>query len=260
METTENTLVKHAELFENLVQSYTQTVELYCKQKIQNAKSKEYMRECLEEQMIQLTGKEYKLTSLLASAIEFFMDKYYQNYDFQIALNYLRAGFPEVFLHSVPTQENEPKKQIPFTEHEEELISQFPTETHYFIRVAVSQMVYCEVMVKIASFVNDEINNKSSKKSAYKWTGSKDNKNEFVQLIYALHEAGFIENGKGEITKITESFAEFLNIDLGKHWQSNHSASIHKAKKNYQPVIFDKIKEGYQHYTEKQLKSKLQIV
>jgi hypothetical protein len=36
-----------------------------------------------------------------------------------------------------------------------------------------------------------------------------------VQLIYALHEAGLINNGKGEITKITEALAETLELDLG---------------------------------------------
>jgi len=83
-----------------------------------------------------------------------------------------------------------------------------------------------------------------------KWTGTKsDNKNEFVQLIYALHKAGFINNGKGEITKIVESLSEVFGIELGKNWQSNHSASIHKAKHNYEPPVFKKIKEAYKEYT-----------
>ncbi|OFY82826.1 MAG: hypothetical protein A3F72_01705 [Bacteroidetes bacterium RIFCSPLOWO2_12_FULL_35_15] len=259
METTENTLVKHAELFENLLQSYTQTVELYCRQKIHNAKSREYMGQCLEEQLLELSASQTKETPLVNDAIDFFLDKYYKNEGFDIALQYLRAYYPQTFLHLVPTVKQLPQ-QIPFSEPEEQLIVQFPNETNHFIRVVIARMVYAEIIVKIPTYLHPESSTKEIKKSAYKWTGSKDNKNEFVQLIYGLHEAGLIENGKGEITKIVESYAAIFNVDLGKHWQSNHSASIHKAKKNYQPPVFDKIKEGYQHYTERQLKSKLQVV
>ena len=57
-----------------------------------------------------------------------------------------------------------------------------------------------------------------------------------------------LNEGKGEIIKITESLAETFGIELGKNWQSNHSASIHKAKADYQPPIFDKVKEAYLKY------------
>jgi hypothetical protein len=89
-----------------------------------------------------------------------------------------------------------------------------------------------------------------------KWTSKKDNKNEFVQLVYGLHKAGFINEGKGEITKIVESLAGIFKIDLGKGWQANHSSSIHKAKNDYQPPIYNKIKEAYQRYMEEQIESK----
>ena len=89
-----------------------------------------------------------------------------------------------------------------------------------------------------------------------KWTSKKDNKNEFVQLIYGLHKAGLINEGKGEITKIVESLAGIFKIDLGKGWQANHSSSIHKAKNNYQPPVFTKIKEAYQQYMQDQVEGK----
>ncbi|MBI2722211.1 MAG: RteC domain-containing protein [Bacteroidetes bacterium] len=86
-----------------------------------------------------------------------------------------------------------------------------------------------------------------------KWTGKKDNKNEFVQLVYGLHKAGLINQGKGEITKIVESLAEAFKIELGKGWQANHSSSIHKANKDYEAPVFAKIREAYKTYVEEQI-------
>jgi hypothetical protein len=63
-----------------------------------------------------------------------------------------------------------------------------------------------------------------------------------------LHKAGFINEGKGEITKITEALAETFGITVGKGWQANLSSSIHKANRNYQPPIFSKIQEAYKQY------------
>jgi len=82
------------------------------------------------------------------------------------------------------------------------------------------------------------------------WTGSRNNNNEFVQLIYGLHEAGYLNEGNGEITKIVESLASILKISLGKGWQSNLSSSIHKSKKDYEPPVFEKIKQAYLRYAD----------
>lgn len=88
------------------------------------------------------------------------------------------------------------------------------------------------------------------------WTASKDNKTEFVQLIYALHEAGYLNNGKGEITKIVERLAGELGVALSKNWQSNLSASIHRSNRDYQPAIFGKIAAAYAEYTERLIAAK----
>lgn len=82
------------------------------------------------------------------------------------------------------------------------------------------------------------------------WTGSRNNNNEFVQLIYGLHEAGYLNEGNGEITKIVESLASILKISLGKGWQSNLSSSVHKSKKDYEPLVFEKIKQAYLRYAD----------
>ncbi len=91
-----------------------------------------------------------------------------------------------------------------------------------------------------------------SKAALINWTNivpTKENKNDFVQLIYALHQAGYINYGRGEITKIVEAAAIAFNVKLGNNWQSNHSASIHKAKRDYEPPIFRKIQDAYKNYT-----------
>jgi hypothetical protein len=47
-----------------------------------------------------------------------------------------------------------------------------------------------------------------------------------------------------------DAFSEMLGLDLSKNWQSNHSASIHKAKNSYQPPVFEAIKRAYIEYAE----------
>jgi len=71
-----------------------------------------------------------------------------------------------------------------------------------------------------------------------------------------LHKAGLINEGKGEITKIVEAIATVFDVKLGENWQSNHSASIHRANSDYQPLIFRKIREAYQQYIGNQIENK----
>jgi hypothetical protein len=97
---------------------------------------------------------------------------------------------------------------------------------------------------------------KNSNTYPVEWTTSKDNKTEFVQLIYALHGAGYLNNGKGEITKIVESLAGVLGVALSKNWQSNLSASVHRSNRDYQPSIFSKIAEAYSEYADKLIAAK----
>lgn len=91
------------------------------------------------------------------------------------------------------------------------------------------------------------------------WTSlvaTKENKNDFVQLIYGLHKAGYINHGEGEITRIVETLAKALNLKLGDNWQSNLSASIHKAKRDYQPLVFKNIQQAYMLYMDNLIEGK----
>ena len=114
-----------------------------------------------------------------------------------------------------------------------------------FIKSDILPALSKEIQVENEKAVQTSINNST----LIKWTGSRENRNEFVQLIYGLHSSGFINNGKGEITKIVESLANIFDIDLSKNWQSNHSSSIHKSKNDYEPKIFKSIKDAYKDYT-----------
>lgn len=89
-----------------------------------------------------------------------------------------------------------------------------------------------------------------------RWTGN--HKNEFVQLIYALHQAKLINEGKGEITRIVETLAEAFNVQLGHNWQSNLSGSIHKRNRDYEPPIFKTIETAYKEYSSRLLNEKRQ--
>ena len=83
-----------------------------------------------------------------------------------------------------------------------------------------------------------------------KWT-NKDNKNDFVKIIYAMHEAKLINNGEGEITKIVEYLGSVFNVGLSKSWQSNLSKNKNDQNTDYDHTqIFDKIKKAYKDYLE----------
>jgi hypothetical protein len=65
-----------------------------------------------------------------------------------------------------------------------------------------------------------------------------------------MYKDGYLNNGKGEITHIVPEFAKFLGVELGKNWQDNLSKSIHRRNFDYQPIIFNKIRNGYIFYCE----------
>ena len=79
---------------------------------------------------------------------------------------------------------------------------------------------------------------------------------EFVQLIYALHEAGFLENEEGEITTLVKQVANIFNFELGKNWQSNHSESVNDRNADYESKIFGKLAKAYASYREKLIDTK----
>lgn len=101
----------------------------------------------------------------------------------------------------------------------------------------------------------DEINKKYQ--GPIHWKGQ--NETELVQLVYALHEAGLLENEEKEITKLVEDFAYMVNFGLGKNWQVNLSTSIHKRNSDYVPKIFDNLKGAYDKLHAKRIEKKKKI-
>ena len=121
-------------------------------------------------------------------------------------------------------------------------------EMNRFIKKTSSRLYFERDFLLLEREPEFKMDEKVQTGSGINWTGSRDTKNEFVQMVYGLHRAGLINGGKGEITKIVETLAPVFNIELGKNWQSNHSASIHKVNRDYQPPVFDKIKDAYLQY------------
>ena len=76
-----------------------------------------------------------------------------------------------------------------------------------------------------------------------------------MQLVYALHEAGYLNNDKEEITTLVKEVAQIFNYQLGEHWQSNLSDCINNRNTDYQPKIFEKLVKGFNDYRDKQIEN-----
>lgn len=88
-----------------------------------------------------------------------------------------------------------------------------------------------------------EKRNKESVKLV-KWTDG-TTKNNFTKLIYALHRANYLENGKGEITKMVDNLAPVFGIKMGD-WESNFSSGITGPSLGYDHgTFFDDLKKSY---------------
>lgn len=86
------------------------------------------------------------------------------------------------------------------------------------------------------------------KEYSFRWVGSK-NKTQFVQLIYALHEAGYLTNEENQIGKLVEDLGEVFKVNLGENWQKNHSNAIHRSNSDYEPKVFKILAESYSKYS-----------
>lgn len=104
----------------------------------------------------------------------------------------------------------------------------------------------CDWLTKLsfdATFISKD-NNEETKKY---WIGAEST--EFVQLMYALIEAGRLQ--KKDKTKMIENIATFLGLELSKEWSSNLSKSVHSRNNDYEPPIFNDLKNGWDRYTSK---------
>ncbi len=86
--------------------------------------------------------------------------------------------------------------------------------------------------------------------SIIQWTNP-DNKNDFVKIIYALHEAKLINDGEGEITKIVEYLGNVFNVGLASSWKTNLAKSINNQNSDYnQKKIFELLGDVYLNYAQ----------
>ena len=111
-----------------------------------------------------------------------------------------------------------------------------------------------EAANKLFEFLYSKYNSEPEQAiSNIKWQGKTEL--EFVQLVYALHEAGYLNNEKREITTLVKEMAKMFNYQLGEHWQSNLSDNINNRNTDYQPKIFDKLIKGFNDYRDRQIEN-----
>lgn len=243
------------QLFDELLNSYIKTIENNCLAQLKQAKNKTYVQEKILNQIRGMVRMYSRASTKHNKAFNYFVEKYNSGENIENILSKVKTDYPEAMKLTPEKDERENVELVPFGKEEEALLKEFPKDEQRIISFYAAYLALNEITKRTPSYLNKE-EKIPNPKSGLKWTSSKDIKNEFVQLIYGLHQAGFINNGTGEVTKITETLAEVFGLDLGKNWQSNHSASIHKANSDYQPQVFDKIKQAYLGYAVTQRENK----
>lgn len=258
--------LKMKQTFEELLNRYTLMVERNIEKRYTKAKDKEFVRKEIEKEfallnVIQVIGEHKE------KMVDTFLTYYKRGERMEETLLFIRKVYGEDVKDELDFRKVENGVSLPiYISDEEKELREFVLSTkklkHFFIRYLAfleieknltSLFIKSDLMPSLTKEIQFEDKKapetNSSNPVLIKWTGSRENRNEFVQLIYGLHSSGFINNGKGEITKIVEALANIFDIDLSKNWQSNHSSSIHKSKNDYEPKIFNSIKDAYKDYT-----------
>jgi len=239
-------------VFDELLIRYTKAVEQNIQARIKKARDKERIKAEIRSE-IKLAIDWEQTDKNKAQLAEVFLEQYRRGEETGKILAFIRKTFGEDVEDIKPFRRIENGKKITlYLSEEEKALKQLALNDGKLMKFFVRYVANLDIRKRLRDILGaqEKPETKSQHNPAVKWTGSKDNKNEFVQLIYGLHQAGFINNGKGEITKITEALSEVFGVSLGKNWQSNLSASIHKANSDYQSLIFHKIQEAYRQYTE----------
>jgi hypothetical protein len=247
------------EVFDELLSRYIKAIEKDYLSRYKKAKDKDFIIEELTKATDFAIGWE-EVDLGKGKLIMLFSDMYKRGENMDEIIAHLRKTFGGVAdIKPFKLIENG-KKITLYLSEEEKALKKLALNERKLFKVLIRNTAFKAIKTKLPTMFEDLTSKTITSKQTMKikWTGSETNKNEFVQLIYGLNEAGLIDNGKGEITKITEALAGTLGLDLGKNWQSNHSASIHKAKMDYQPPIFDKIKDAYLEYSKKLVYEKKQ--
>ncbi len=244
------------ELFEMLLQEWQQYLTRYCQDMIAGSRNKHYTLDKVKNNLHAQWRCYIRGVSQQPKAWQYFTDHYNSGNEVQTILQHIEKHYPLALNIKPEFDPKEPTELLNFTEKAETLLQKFPRILQPLVGTYISNLALENILNHLPTMVNTPVAKLQTKSIPAKWTGTNTNKNEFVQLIYSLHLAGFINNGEGEVTKITEVLAEAFDLNLGKNWQSNHSSSIHKAKKNYEPPVFDQIKKAYLAYTNTLLEDK----
>jgi hypothetical protein len=90
-------------------------------------------------------------------------------------------------------------------------------------------------------------------KNQVRWKGTTI---DFVQLIYALQEAGYLDNEERQITSLVEQVSKIFNHHLSDHWQSNFSDNANNRNNDYQPKIFSNLMQAFESRRARLIESK----
>lgn len=129
-----------------------------------------------------------------------------------------------------------------------------PSSKKPTILIQLSQLSAYQEMINFLhreSQKYDVNRNKQFNNTSIKWIGSIEL--EFIQLIYALNEAGYLKNEKQQITTLVKDVANAFNLKLGSNWQSNLSDNINNRNADYHPAIFEKLKVSFEKYRSRQI-------
>jgi hypothetical protein len=238
-------------VFEELLSRYIKAIEKNYLWRYKRAKDKEFIKDELQKG-VDFIIEMNTLDDAKGKLINTFWEWYKRGENFNDIMKQLRQSYGEVD-NIKPYGIIENGKTITqYLSEEEKALKKLALDERKLMKLLIDYAAHKEIQKRLPTmFGEQEASPAEKEKTAsypIKWTGKKDNKNEFVQLVYGLHKAGLINEGKGEITKITEALAGIFKMELGKGWQANHSTSIHKARANYQPLIFHKIREAYGQY------------
>ncbi len=242
--------------FEELLNRYVNSIEKNYQSRFKRAKDKDFVK----KELNQYTDLFYAMISETAGTgkiLAVFSDRYKRGEDMNTIISHLKKTFGEVE-DILPLRKIVDGKRITlYLSEEDKALKILALDERKLLKFLIRAIGQQEIQKRLPTMFDEKKDLTEGKVNSVsypvKWTSQKDNKNEFVQLIYSLHKAGLINEGRGEITKIIEKLAEVFKIDLGKGWQANHSSSIHRAKQNYQPLIFHKIQSAYQQYISEQL-------
>lgn len=252
-------------VFHKLAERYYTSVERTYKNRITRARNKAFVIDEIKKEV------DFIISFLLSDEKrkelqEIFNMHYNRGESIDWIFQLIKKNFGEIDLTVTVSRldESTGKEMVFFPTEKDKEFVKLATNEKELLKFFIRNHVYNTYRQRFSMLSATETKESIVKRQAaynVKWTGKRDNKNEFVQLIYGLHEAGLLNNGKGEITKIVETLDDIFDVKLSDNWQSNHSKSIHKANSDYEPHIFQQIREAYNTYCiemidEKRKKSK----